>query len=492
LAALHRRARVLVGLAALACLGASSGANRRIPWPFGAPPTATQLKTMVSDATRLASRTRAGEIDGTRTRDEELENTQVLQARLDAGRYDNEVLFNIGDELFEHAFRKDTGFGGLIPGPGLRRVHKGRKGALDSHSCAGCHSVGGPDGAGAATQSAHLFGDGERASTAMARNPPPLLGAGLVQALGAEMSAELARQRDRALAEAARSKVEVRAELAAKGISFGSLVAKPDGSINTAGIEGITADLIVRPFGWKGDAALLRRMVEEAARLHFGAQSHPLALRNKSAPDAERVGAGSDDPDGDGVEREVEEGTLSAVAAYLAMLETPVIVPPSGAALLERWAQGDALFTTIGCSACHVRSLRVEDPIWKERSDTGSGEPIGIHLLADGEQPRGNDQVMLFSDLKRHDMGDELADPRDHPDGIARRAFLTRPLWGLAESAPYLHDGRAATIPEAIAAHGGEAAGAREAWEALSREDKGSLHVFLLSLTRQPKVRFAR
>lgn len=447
---------------------------------------------MVSDATRLATRSRAGEIDGTRNRGEELENTQVLQATLDEGRYENDVLFNLGDEFFEHAFRKDGGFGGLIPGPGLRRVHHGRRGALDSHSCAGCHSVGGPDGAGAATQSAHLFGDGERASTAMVRNPPHLLGVGLVQALGAEMTADLARQRDRALAEAAKSKAPARAELIAKGISFGAVVAGPDGSINTSGVQGISTDLVVRPFGWKGDAALLRRMVEEAARSHFGAQSHPLALRNKGAPDLERVGAGSSDPDGDGVEREIEEGTLSVVAAYLAMLETPVIVPPSGAALLERWAQGDALFTKIGCSACHVRSLRVDNPIWEERSDSGSGPPIRINLLADGEQPRGNDQVTLFSDLKRHDMGDELADPRDHPDGIPRRAFLTRPLWALAESAPYMHDGRAATIPEAIAAHGGEAKPARDAWEALSRDDKGSLHVFLLSLTRQPKVRIVR
>ena len=100
--------------------------------------------------------------------------------------------------------------------------------------------------------------------------------------------------------------------------------------------------------------------------------------------------------------------------------------------------------------------------------------------------------MALFSDLKRHEMGPALADPHDNEDGVPRSVWITRPLWGLAESAPYLHDGRAATIPEAIRAHGGEASRATEAFAALSREEQADVPVFLLSLTREPKVRFAR
>jgi CxxC motif-containing protein (DUF1111 family) len=59
----------------------------------------------------------------------------------------------------------------------------------------------------------------------------------------------------------------------------------------------------------------------------------------------------------------------------------------------------------------------------------------------------------------------------------------------LAETAPYLHDGRAATIPEAILAHGGEAQDSRDAFASLSAEERASLHVFLLSLSRTPKLR---
>jgi CxxC motif-containing protein (DUF1111 family) len=89
-------------------------------------------------------------------------------------------------------------------------------------------------------------------------------------------------------------------------------------------------------------------------------------------------------------------------------------------------------------------------------------------------------------------MGPELADPHESDDGIPRSVFLTRPLWGLAETPPYLHDGRASTIPAAILAHGGEAKGARDAFAELSTDEQADVHIFLLSLTREPKVRVAQ
>jgi CxxC motif-containing protein (DUF1111 family) len=89
-------------------------------------------------------------------------------------------------------------------------------------------------------------------------------------------------------------------------------------------------------------------------------------------------------------------------------------------------------------------------------------------------------------------MGAELADPVDHPAGIPRSHFLTRPLWGLAETAPFLHDGRAATLHDAIRWHGGEAEASRDAYLALDEDDRRSLEVFLLSLTRAPRLRVTR
>jgi CxxC motif-containing protein (DUF1111 family) len=95
--------------------------------------------------------------------------------------------------------------------------------------------------------------------------------------------------------------------------------------------------------------------------------------------------------------------------------------------------------------------------------------------------------VHLFSDLKRHDMGDALATPAAQGT-IPASVFLTRPLWGLAETAPYLHDGRAPTIDDAIRMHGGEAAAARDKYLALDDDGRASVRVYLASLSRAPKL----
>lgn len=60
--------------------------------------------------------------------------------------------------------------------------------------------------------------------------------------------------------------------------------------------------------------------------------------------------------------------------------------------------------------------------------------------------------------------------------------WRTAPLWGLRDSAPYMHDGRAETLLEAIAMHDGEAAGTRDRYLSLSYEDRQDLIVFLESL----------
>ena len=67
-----------------------------------------------------------------------------------------------------------------------------------------------------------------------------------------------------------------------------------------------------------------------------------------------------------------------------------------------------------------------------------------------------------------------------------QREWRTPPLWGVADSAPYLHDGRAETLEEAVLWHGGEATASRNRFYDLSRADKDRLLAFLSSL-RAPK-----
>ena len=66
--------------------------------------------------------------------------------------------------------------------------------------------------------------------------------------------------------------------------------------------------------------------------------------------------------------------------------------------------------------------------------------------------------------------------------------YLTPRLWGVADSAPYLHDGRAPSFDSAIVGHDGEGAAARAAFAALPFDEKGPLRVYLMSLRREPRV----
>jgi CxxC motif-containing protein (DUF1111 family) len=278
--------------------------------------------------------------------------------------------------------------------------------------------------------------------------------------------------------------------LTAKGIAFGTLTAKPDGSIVMDGVQGVDADLVVKPFGWKGNVATLRDAVEDALLIHHGMQSDHLI----STASKDRIGPfGGDDPDGDGVTGEISEGQVTALTLYVAMQELPQIVAPTDPTMVLMWADGRERFATLGCAACHVPSLPLAGSTFTLPS-RGGGATVSVDLAKDGAEPRiapsaqdGKLHAFLFSDLKRHDLGPALAEPRADR-GVVGNLFLTRPLWGVAKSGPYMHDGRAPTLEDAILAHGGEAQKARDAYAALDDPGRGSVRLFLTSLTRAKRL----
>ena len=65
---------------------------------------------------------------------------------------------------------------------------------------------------------------------------------------------------------------------------------------------------------------------------------------------------------------------------------------------------------------------------------------------------------------------------------------MTPPLWGVADSAPYMHDGRAATLEEAILAHEGTANWSSTRFRHLNEQDRAAVLWFLQSL-RAPSLR---
>jgi mono/diheme cytochrome c family protein len=414
------------------------------------------------------------------------EATRVPQAEIEAGRWSPEEIFQLGGQLFNLSFTPEVGYGSRDLPP-LARFHKGRRGGPDASRCSSCHWRGGPGGSGDAADDAYLDGDGDRQSSALARNPIALIGAGIVEILASEINAEIDAQRHALLSTGrAGSRVEIRA----KGLSFGFLSLDAKGALDTHEIVGIDADLRLKPFGWKGNMATIRDAVEDALLIHHGMESDYLV---EHAP-KERIGPyGGRDPDGDGVASEISEGQVSALSLHVAMQEIPQIVaPPEGDALMML-AEGRTRFATLGCAACHVPSLPLASTVYQLPS-RASGPGYSVDLARDGAEPRivpdaekGVHRVFLFSDLKRHDLGPALAEPR--PDrGVDGRFFLTRPLWGVARSRPYLHDGRAATLEDAILAHGGEAQPARDAYAALKDSDRAPLRVYLTSFTRARRL----
>jgi CxxC motif-containing protein (DUF1111 family) len=67
-----------------------------------------------------------------------------------------------------------------------------------------------------------------------------------------------------------------------------------------------------------------------------------------------------------------------------------------------------------------------------------------------------------------------------------QQEWKTPPLWGVRDSYPYLHDGRALTLEDAILQHGGEAERAMTAFQQASPNRQRDLITFLESLQAPP------
>jgi len=194
--------------------------------------------------------------------------SQIAQTDIDSGKFTPAQLFDIGDFTFEHIFRLEEGMGNALAGlpgngqprPNFRQipnnVHFAGFGGPEAQSCVTCHNLGGDDGAGDVNHNIFQIGDGVNRSSGVERNPPTVLGNGYRQAIGAEMTADLQGELAAAQTKAKNTNAAVTQALSSKGVSFGSLVANPDGTVNFAGVKGVDtvtvgteAPLTVRPFG---------------------------------------------------------------------------------------------------------------------------------------------------------------------------------------------------------------------------------------------------
>jgi hypothetical protein len=231
-----------------------------------------------------------------------------------------------------------------------------------------------------------------------------------------------------------------------------------------------------------------------------GAQQFVTAVGKDRGAVRGPTGISLDDPDRDGYCEEISEGDLDVAEWYL--LNHPA---PARGEITENVKRGEKLFSELKCASCHVPDwhLHAADPGNKDYTKRYDGDrrffelQVGFNdkterlegklvMLADQKdglwKPRRGAYTVrgIYSDLKYHDVGEAFYQMQF--DGTLIKQWRTPPLWGVATTAPYGHDGASLTLDEVIRRHGGEALESRKAYLALSRSDRKLVIEFLESL----------
>lgn len=400
-----------------------------------------------------------------------------------------------GRQLFQRKFTRGDGQG-PVTGDGSGNVEIDRIiGAGLADSCAACH--GRPRGSAG-------FG-GDVVTRPDSRDAPHLFGLGLKEMLADEITADLRAIRANAVNVAVSRRTSLRASLVSKGLRFGSIVARADGSVNTSDVDGVDRDLRVRPFFLHGETISIREFIVGALNAEMGLQVADADLLAASRGSRVVTPAGMVlDGRLDKTEAPPAFGELNrAVVDHLEFYLLNYFKPGTGERTFDT-DEGRRLMDVVQCTSCHVANLTVEQdrrvadvetvfdptrgrfnrlfatatPLLSERTDRAGLPTLKTPL-------RGRFTVRnIFTDFRRHDLG-----PAFHEieyDGTIRREFLTTPLWGVGSTSPYGHDGRSTSLLEVILRHGGEATSERNAFAALSRREQNQVIAFLNSLILFP------
>jgi hypothetical protein len=430
-------------------------------------------------------------------------STHLDEADIESGRISFEDTVRYGEKLFTAVFNRLDGQGRPAttadgkPRPAAQ-ISMLRTTGPDAHSCASCHNRPRRGGGGDFATNVFVIADSSTTvkdsinpEVASERMTISLFGSGPIEMLAREMTRELQAIRMVAINKAYLCSCNVPAHIAAKGIDFGDIVAHGDGTVDTSLVEGVSSDLVIRPFHQNGAAVSLRQFTNEGMNQHLGMQSQELF--------------GIDtDPDGDGVKNELTVGDITAMALFQAQLGTPGRVLPTDPARRQAAQEGEALFDKIGCPDCHIPSMKLKSRMFTEANPFNPEwkllvtvrKPVGFDMTTQGEQPRleptpdGGALIRAYTDLKRHNLCDEedrfFCNERVAEKGIPLGTFLTRKLWDIGSSPAFGHRGDLSTISEAIEHHAGEAHAARVNYLKLSAYERAAVVEFLKSLQILP------
>jgi len=208
----------------------------------------------------------------------------------------------------------------------------------------------------------------------------------------------------------------------------------------------ILPDGRIGKFGWKAQFATLEDFVASAC-------ANELGLGTPSMPQAEPLSASCTSSR---AEPDLDKTQFRSLVAFVTTLPRPIEVSPTSGEERAQAELGRATFEKVGCAACHTPDLGGVSGVYSD---------FLLHRIVD--------------EVKNYGEVPDVPPPPGHPLPVE---WKTAPLWGVADSAPYFHDGLSPTLESAILRHQGDATGVIEAYRSLPDTERAAVLRFLMGL----------
>lgn len=291
-------------------------------------------------------------------------------------------------------------------------------------------------------------------------------------------------------------------------------------------------------FGWRANSSRLVRFVDRAC-------GNELSLETERRPqpvDPSRPSYRNPSTD-------ISDDEIRAMSDFLATLARPVQQLPTDPEAIARVNRGQAAFDSVGCAVCHVPTLgqvdglysdlllhdmgpylydfdaaepyvvsqkpllqtklvsRIEVPYYGNPTTVSSAAVLPNQFISPRSPQTLSDykNVIASREIRTIGISSSNSNRASRPTallrvreevGVERRLkptantqeWRTPPLWGVRDSAPYMHDGRAESLLEAIVMHDGESAPTRDRFLQLPVQDRKALIEFLETLVAPPEA----
>src|SRR5262249_36406674 len=128
---------------------------------------------------------------------------------------------------------------------------------------------------------------------------------------------------------------------------------------------------------------------------------------------------------------DLDEKQFGQLVAFVDTLPRPERVTLDNPVARDQAAHGQMVFSSVGCAACHTPDVGGVKEVYSD---------FLLHTIED--PPPGS--IPDRGDSGRYpDLDPSAPLPEDHP---LPSEWKTPPLWGVADSAPYFHDGGSPTL----------------------------------------------